>query len=101
METKIETVEKGTYRVELAKSDRSTCTHCSDKIEHGSVRFGSLMKNFGSYSWRHLACVTERQIKNIDQYLGSEVLPPDHSTHSERGCLKVREYGSDVAGDSH
>jgi hypothetical protein len=45
------------YRVELAKSGRSTCTKCADKIAKDDVRVGSLDKMAGYYGrWNHLEC---------------------------------------------
>jgi hypothetical protein len=52
------------YRVELAKSDRSSCKagkgatkHADPLIPKGSVRFGSLNLESGDYGrWMHLSC---------------------------------------------
>lgn len=57
--------EVPTYRVELAKSGRSqckatgaACKHGDDAfIEQGSIRFGSMDEESGTYGrWRHLSC---------------------------------------------
>jgi len=46
-----------------AKSGRSKCRGCRQKIEKGSVRFGVVDYTFsskGSYSWYHLACAKKK-----------------------------------------
>jgi hypothetical protein len=51
--------------VERAKSGRSICSACYQVIRDGHLRFGSLFERFGSYSWRHIECVTEIQKGNV------------------------------------
>uniref|UniRef100_A0A7S4SGE2 PARP-type domain-containing protein n=1 Tax=Alexandrium monilatum TaxID=311494 RepID=A0A7S4SGE2_9DINO len=61
------------YKVELAKSNRSACKACKEKIDKGEVRFGSLvdMGGYGSYHWRHAKCITPKQAENVESKLGS------------------------------
>lgn len=56
------------YGIEYAKSDRSTCRgKCGSSIAKGTPRFGSSCERLhGSFSWRHLHCVTGRQLKNVE-----------------------------------
>lgn len=60
------------YRLELAKSGRSTCVASKEPIEKGELRFGTLvlMGGKGSYKWRKLACITAKQVANIKTSLG-------------------------------
>ena len=55
------------YVVELAKSGRSTCSECEQYIHQGTVRFGTWFSVMGhdSVKWKHIECVSERQIGNI------------------------------------
>lgn len=49
--------EVPTYRVEPARSGRSTCKKCGTKIDRGGVRVGSLDKVSGTYGrWFKLDC---------------------------------------------
>jgi len=57
------------YRIELARSNRSSCNRCKNKIEKGALRFGSNIEG-SSYdwtSWRHVQCVTAKQVANMDK----------------------------------
>ena len=45
------------YAVELAKTSRSACVVCTQKILKATPRFGSMNKDTGSYGrWAHLSC---------------------------------------------
>lgn len=45
------------YRVEPAKSNRSTCQVCKKKIDAGHLRLGSMLEETGTYTrWHHLEC---------------------------------------------
>eukprot|EP00416_Gambierdiscus_australes_P022300 CAMPEP_0171070366 /NCGR_PEP_ID=MMETSP0766_2-20121228/9698_1 /TAXON_ID=439317 /ORGANISM="Gambierdiscus australes, Strain CAWD 149" /LENGTH=698 /DNA_ID=CAMNT_0011526833 /DNA_START=14 /DNA_END=2110 /DNA_ORIENTATION=+ len=60
------------YRVEAALSARSVCTASKTKIDKGELRFGSLV-NFGgkgTYKWRKLACITAKQVSNVEKEVG-------------------------------
>lgn len=54
------------HTVEVAKSGRSTCRGCREKIEKGVLRFGEEVPNMFSeeggtaYRWWHLACAAEK-----------------------------------------
>eukprot|EP00450_Noctiluca_scintillans_P033988 CAMPEP_0194550552 /NCGR_PEP_ID=MMETSP0253-20130528/95766_1 /TAXON_ID=2966 /ORGANISM="Noctiluca scintillans" /LENGTH=1187 /DNA_ID=CAMNT_0039397991 /DNA_START=40 /DNA_END=3600 /DNA_ORIENTATION=+ len=60
------------YRVEPAKSDRSTCTVSKEKIDKGEMRFGALVMMGGksSYKWRKISCITFKQASNVNDTLG-------------------------------
>jgi len=60
------------YLVEPAKSDRSTCKASKEKIEKGELRFGSFvdMGGHGSYHWRKLDYISEKQVTNVETKLG-------------------------------
>jgi len=61
------------YRAEPAKSARSACKVCKEKIEKDQLRFGTFMDmgSAGSYAWRCLDCVTSKQISNMMEKIGS------------------------------
>ena len=63
----------GEYSIEPAKSGRSTCKGCKEKIEKDSWRFGSsvAMGNHITTYWKHLECVTTKQLRNVKATLGS------------------------------
>lgn len=42
--------------IETAKSSRSKCGECKEKIESGELRFGSFQERWESYRWYHLTC---------------------------------------------
>lgn len=71
-----QTMAASPYRVELAKSDRSTCTATKEKIAKGELRFGALVPSgsHSSYKWRKMACVTAKQAANIREAVGG----PEH-----------------------
>ena len=54
------------HTIEVAKSGRSTCRGCREKIEKGVLRFGEETPNMFSeeggttYRWWHLACAAEK-----------------------------------------
>eukprot|EP00927_Polykrikos_kofoidii_P032917 TRINITY_DN27906_c0_g1_i1.p1 TRINITY_DN27906_c0_g1~~TRINITY_DN27906_c0_g1_i1.p1 ORF type:complete len:424 (+),score=108.37 TRINITY_DN27906_c0_g1_i1:68-1339(+) len=62
------------YRIEPAKTNRSTCKASKEKIEKGELRFGSNVDVFGdggSYQWRKLEYLTDRIIQNVENKVGS------------------------------
>mmetsp|Transcript_69717 Transcript_69717/g.130137 ORF Transcript_69717/g.130137 Transcript_69717/m.130137 type:complete len:710 (+) Transcript_69717:54-2183(+) len=66
--------EAAPYRLELAKSDRSTCVASKEKIAKGEVRFGSLVMmggSNGSYKWRKITHLTPKLLDNVDEKLGN------------------------------
>ena len=71
------------YILELAKSNMSTCKACKDKIAKGTVRFGTeaVIKEHVTYSWRHAACVTPKQIANV-----KKVFPTCADIPGYEGC---------------
>eukprot|EP00930_Biecheleria_cincta_P058498 TRINITY_DN44322_c0_g1_i1.p1 TRINITY_DN44322_c0_g1~~TRINITY_DN44322_c0_g1_i1.p1 ORF type:complete len:435 (-),score=95.61 TRINITY_DN44322_c0_g1_i1:119-1396(-) len=60
------------YRVEPAKSGRSKCKVSKEVIEKDELRFGSLVDlgGHGSYHWRKLKCITDKQAANVEAKLG-------------------------------
>lgn len=60
------------YLVEPAKSNRSTCKASKEKIEKGELRFGSYIDfgGHGSYHWRKLAYISDKQVQNCKKKLG-------------------------------
>ncbi len=42
--------------IEAAKSSRSKCKACKEKIEQGELRFGFYDDHWDSFKWHHLAC---------------------------------------------
>ena len=66
------------YSVELAKSGRSTCKKCKEKITEKTIRIGKKQKLPGdiiSIAWNHLGCVvvpksstTEYFIENLEGF---------------------------------
>mmetsp|Transcript_21550 Transcript_21550/g.37764 ORF Transcript_21550/g.37764 Transcript_21550/m.37764 type:complete len:280 (-) Transcript_21550:102-941(-) len=60
------------YRVEPAKSGRSTCKASKEPIAKGELRFGSLVDIGGheTYHWRKLAYITEKQVSNVETKMG-------------------------------
>ncbi|MFW9833884.1 MAG: PARP-type zinc finger-containing protein [Candidatus Thorarchaeota archaeon] len=65
------------WRIEPAKSSRSTCRTCSKKIEKGELRLGepSLFDGHVSYGWHHVKCAA-RLLKGskLDSLVGYEEL---------------------------
>jgi hypothetical protein len=65
------------WKVEPAKSSRSTCRTCAQKIEIGELRLGepSLFDGHVSYGWHHLQCAA-RLLKGtrLDSLAGYEGL---------------------------
>ncbi|KAL8792461.1 MAG: hypothetical protein Q9195_004917 [Heterodermia aff. obscurata] len=64
------------YRLELAKSNRSGCsnTECKkngDKIEKGALRHGVMVtiKDSQTWKWRHWGCVSPRLIANMKEVI--------------------------------
>ena len=69
------------FKVEPAKSNRSTCKGCYKLIEQGEVRIGcELEDEYGEYGghtiteWRHLKCCEPKWIKKLDQLEGFKAL---------------------------
>jgi len=60
------------YLVEPAKSGRSTCKASKLPIEKGELRFGSFvdMGGHGSYHWRKLDYITDKQVANFEKKVG-------------------------------
>lgn len=60
------------YLVEPAKSGRSTCKASKLTIEKGELRFGSFvdMGGHGSYHWRKLDYISDKQAANVMTKLG-------------------------------
>lgn len=60
------------YLVEPAKSGRSTCKASKLPIEKGELRFGSFvdMGGHGSYHWRKLDYISEKQVANFETKVG-------------------------------
>ena len=42
--------------IEPAKSSRSSCRGCKEKIEKGELRYGNYDEMWDSYKWYHLKC---------------------------------------------
>lgn len=42
--------------IEPAKSSRSSCRGCKEKIEKGELRYGNYDEMWDSYKWYHLPC---------------------------------------------
>jgi len=62
--------EESPYRVEPAKSNRSACKACKEKLPKDELRFGSLVLmggSHGSYHWRCLKCITGKQAANVEE----------------------------------
>lgn len=79
------------YRVEPAKSDRSTCKACKEKISKGDLRFGSLIDlggGHGSYFWRHLHCITAKQAANVEEKVGG---PEQVDGFEHLDCMQRKE----------
>ena len=55
------------YQVEYAKSSRSTCKVCDNKLQKGEVRVAIMVDGDSKYtsgkipSWHHLDCFTEKK----------------------------------------
>lgn len=64
--------ENPKYRVEIAKTGRSTCKTSKQKIEVGELRFGSFadVMGHGSYQWRKPGHITARLAKNAESKVG-------------------------------
>ena len=56
------------YRVEGARSARSSCKACRKKIDKGVLRLGVMIEGpFGSgYLWYHLKCAAKRRIEDVE-----------------------------------
>ncbi len=56
---KEEEEEEHKWKVEYAKSSRSTCKKCGEKIEKGVVRIGkpNLFQEHLNYQWHHVECI--------------------------------------------
>lgn len=65
--------EKPKYRVELAKTGRSTCKASKEKIAEGQLRLGCYadIHGHGSYQWRSLHHITPRLASNVEKKVGN------------------------------
>ncbi len=65
------------WKVEYAKSSRSTCRSCGIKIEKNSVRIGepSYYEEHLSYKWHHEQCIFWNTL-NLEDLLGIDDLEP-------------------------
>ena len=57
------------YKVEGARSSRSSCKTCRRKIEKGTLRLGIMIDGpFGQgYLWHHLTCAAKRRIEDVEE----------------------------------
>ena len=62
--------DMATYSFEQAKSGRASCKGCKQLIAKGDWRFGSHKVDFG-VSWKHVSCVTLKQLANVTVAVGS------------------------------
>ncbi len=78
---------KQIWRVEYAKSSRSTCRGCEWSIEKGSIRVGepSMYRDHLTYKWYHIDCAQEKGFR-LDPVEGLEDL-----TQEER--IKLLKVG--------
>jgi hypothetical protein len=62
------------YRIEGARSSRSSCKGCRKKIEKGTLRLGVMIEGpFGSgYLWFHLKCAAKRRIEDVENAYGEK-----------------------------
>lgn len=92
------------YAFEHAKSARATCKGaCKEKIEKGEVRFGSSKDGVlhGSFSWRHVACITGRQLVNVARAYETEeyaVIPGWHVLSEEEQSSFAVHFDNRRAG---
>lgn len=103
------------YRLELAKSQRSGCANlrCKDKgekIPKGDLRQGTMVtiQERQSWKWRHWGCVTPAQIANMSSNIGDNLdnldgydeLPDDLQEKVRRafdqGHVDDEEWSGDV-----
>lgn len=67
-------------KFEHAKSNRSTCKHCKEKIQKDEIRFGleSVFKKDGreypSYKWFHFNCAVEKFPEQLPDAAGADLL---------------------------
>lgn len=56
------------YRIEGARSSRSSCKGCRKKIEKDTLRLGVLIEGpFGTgYLWFHLKCAAKRRLEDVE-----------------------------------
>jgi hypothetical protein len=66
------------YKLEGARSSRSSCKTCRRKIEKGTLRLGVLIEGpFGQgYLWHHLKCAAKRRIEDVEQAYAEECWKP-------------------------
>lgn len=95
--------------IEPAKSSRSKCKACKEKIEQGELRFGFYDENWDSFKWHHLKCGAafdiaafngavedfDGEIENLDQLLKEaktvmkgKVMPRAEPAPSARAACK-------------
>ncbi len=53
--------------IEAAKSGRSSCRGCKEKIEKGELRYGNYDEQWESYKWFHLACGAAHNLEGFQQ----------------------------------
>mmetsp|Transcript_27345 Transcript_27345/g.51675 ORF Transcript_27345/g.51675 Transcript_27345/m.51675 type:complete len:644 (+) Transcript_27345:106-2037(+) len=86
------------YKVELAKSGRSTCTKCQSKIDKGGIRVGSLDKVSGTYGrWSRLECW------RVPAKVQNGLTNPSNEQESLRDLLSMEEVlltGVDALDDA-
>ncbi len=88
-------------KIELAKSNRSTCKICNQKIEKDTPRFGleSVFKRgedeFTSYKWHHIECMLKNNPDAFINAEGLDLLTPEQE--SELAKLKEKSLSSGVS----
>lgn len=91
------------YLVEPAKSGRSTCKASKLPIEKGELRFGSFvdMGGHGSYHWRKLDYISEKQVANLEKKMGGitniggyAALTGKQQKMLEKACEKAKNKGA-------
>ncbi|KGN57935.1 poly [ADP-ribose] polymerase 1 isoform X1 [Cucumis sativus] len=82
------------WKVEYAKSSRSSCKTCKSPIQKENLRFGKMVQatQFDGFMpmWNHAACILKKakQIKSIDDVEGLDSLRWEDQ-------LKIRQYVED------
>ncbi|XP_038887409.1 poly [ADP-ribose] polymerase 1-like isoform X2 [Benincasa hispida] len=82
------------WKVEYAKSSRSSCKTCENPIQKENLRFGKMVQatQFDGFMpmWNHAACILkkEKQIKSIDDVEGLDLLRWEDQQ-------KIRQYVED------
>eukprot|EP00887_Chlorella_sp_A99_P006715 scaffold3.g6715.t1 len=89
---------------EYAKSPRSTCKGCKEKIDKAALRFGSGYQppdaDHISYSWKHWTCVTDKVIANVNDAGGEEALEGlDSLADADQDAVRQALERGSVKGD--